>query len=140
MAQPFDPFGSGPSMPGTAGPRNEHSSQPVGPEMPPAASGALNVAGPPVALISAAALIAAAGLVVGLLFWEQWPAVIGWVLSGPVAIGLMAAYFRTDTARRTEAIYLQPGWITPFHGLVALLSASGIAVCAWSCAVWAGRL
>lgn len=136
MASPFDPFGPDTPMPETASARNDTSSRPV----PPIGGGSLSVAGPPATLILAAALTAAAGLAVGLLGWEQWPAIIGWVLSGPLAIGLMAAYFRTDTIRRTEAIYMQPGWIVPAYGLVALLSASGIAVCAWGCAFWAGRL
>ena len=61
----------------------------------------LAVARPPLALFALAIALAAVGLAIGLA-WGPRPAAAfaGWLLAGPVAIGVLAEFSRVDTRRR----------------------------------------
>ncbi|KZS62968.1 hypothetical protein [Mycobacterium ostraviense] len=103
--------------------------------------GALTVARPPVALFALALGLAVAGVVIGML-WGPWlpAAFAGWLLAGPVAIGVLAEFTRVDTQRRANAVYSAPRWVATLYWVVLGVCLLGIAVGAWHIAIWAGRL
>ena len=68
------------------------------------------------------------------------PPLAGWLLAGPVAIGVLAQYSRVDTRRRTDAVYSAPTWTGGAYWLVLAVCLVGIALAAWQIALWAGRL
>lgn len=102
---------------------------------------ALAVAHPPVALFALAFALAAAGLAIGLVFGPRIGAAFaGWLLAGPVAIGLLAEFSRVDTHRRTRAVYSAPRWVPNMYWAILGVCLLGIAVGAWHIALWAGTL
>lgn len=123
---PFGPAAGGGGLPGGA---------PITPSTPSSTA----PAGPPTVLLIVAGVIAAVGIVVGAVFWGNWIAGIGWLLAGPVAIGVVAVFIAKDTARRAEPIYLRPGWITAAYAVVMVLVAAGVIVGALGFAFWMGR-
>jgi hypothetical protein len=133
----FDPFadqrssGSGTEHPDAFGPR---SADALGAE-------ALTVAHPPVALFALAFALAAVGLAIGLAWGPRLGAAFaGWLLAGPVAIGVLAEYSRVDTRRRTHAVYSAPRWVPNVYWAILGVCLLGIAVGAWHIALWAGTL
>lgn len=112
-------------------------SPPVGPHPPPQES-----ASAPVAWLAAGAVLAALALVAALLFGGTVSvAIAGWLVAGPVVIGLLALY----TLRQTRALAL-PFATGPSSGLrlayagVVALTMIAVLVSAWRIAEWAGRL
>lgn len=102
---------------------------------------ALAVAHPPVALFALAFALAAVGLAIGLVFGPRIGAAFaGWLLAGPVAIGLLAEFSRVDTHRRTHAVYSAPRWVPKLYWAILGVCLLGIAVGAWHIALWAGTL
>jgi hypothetical protein len=67
------------------------------------------------------------------------PALVGWLLAGPLAIGALAVYTRVDTRRRSESIYSAPRWTATLYWAVLVVCLVGIALGAWQIALWAGR-
>ena len=103
--------------------------------------GALVVTRPPVALFGLALALAVAGVVIGVLWGPLLPAAFaGWLLAGPVAIGVLAEFTRVDTQRRANAVYSAPRWVASLYWAVLAVCLLGIAVGAWHIAIWAGRL
>jgi hypothetical protein len=101
---------------------------------------ALNVARPPLALFGLAAVLAVVGIVTAGVWGAALPAAAaGWFLSGPVAIGVLAAYTRVDTRRRSDAVYSAPHWTATLYWAVVAVCMIGIGVGAWQLALWAGR-
>ncbi|MCW2653715.1 MAG: rane protein [Mycobacterium sp.] len=102
---------------------------------------ALTVAGPPTALFALAFAPAAVGLAIGLLWGPRVAAALaGWLLAGPVAIGVLAEFTRVDTRRRTHAVYCAPRWVPNVYWAILVVCLLGIAVGAWHIALWAGTL
>lgn len=99
----------------------------------------LTPVGPPTVLLVVAGVLAAAGIAIGALFWGHWQALIGWLLAGPIAIGVAALFSSRDTLRRTSAVYLRPGWIMAAYAAVMLLVTAGVIVGACGFAIWVGR-
>ncbi len=141
MGSPFNPFQSGGPGGSAASPGGPISGG-VPNSAPPRASDStdLTVAEPPVTLLAVAAATALIGAVVAIIMWATWIAVIGWVLAGPVAIGVMANFVFKDTERRAEPVYLQPQWMTLAYVGVAVITLVSIFASALSVAYWAGRL
>lgn len=137
MGSPFNPFESG-SATNAGGPNR--GGDPHFRPTPSSAGSPLTVVSPPTALLAVAAGVAAVGIVLAAVGWGGPLAVIGWALSGPIAIGVMAFYIATDTRRRAEPVYVRPDWLTFAYPAVAMLAVSGIVVCAISVAFWVGRL
>jgi hypothetical protein len=102
---------------------------------------ALTVAGPPLALFALAFALAAVGLAIGLAWGPRLAAAFaGWLLAGPVAIGVLAEFSRIDTSRRTHAVYSAPRWVPNVYWAILGVCLLGIAVGAWHIALWAGTL
>ena len=102
---------------------------------------ALAVAGPPLALFALAFALAAVGLVIGLAWGPRLAAAFaGWLLAGPVAIGVLAEFSRIDIRRRTHAVYSAPRWVPNVYWAILGVCMLGIAVGAWHIALWAGTL
>jgi hypothetical protein len=101
----------------------------------------LSVQNPPARWLALALAAVVLGGAAALVLGEapSW-AIAAWALSGPVAIGLLAAFTRFDTRARTAAVYAQRGWVQPLY--VVCLVLSGVAVClsALRIASWVGRL
>jgi hypothetical protein len=133
----FDPFGDQRS----AGADSDHRDV-FGPTTAGALGAeALTVAGPPVALFALAFALAAVGLAIGLVWGPRVTAAFaGWLLAGPVAIGVLAEFSRVDTRRRTHAVYSAPRWVQNVYWAILGVCLVGIAVGAWHIALWAGTL
>ena len=104
----------------------------------------LPTAGPPLTWFVVALLTAAAGVVLSVVSAMSGggvlaPALAGWLLAGPVAIGALAVYTRVDTRRRSESIYSAPRWAARLYWAVLVVCLVGIALGAWQIALWAGR-
>jgi hypothetical protein len=103
------------------------------------ATSALTIASPPARwLIFGAAASLVGGAVAALLGEMIVPAVVGWFLSGPVAIGLLAVFIRLDTerlARPTRALF---GWVKPAYVACVVLALAAVCVSAVRIALWAG--
>jgi hypothetical protein len=105
-----------------------------------ASAQSLTVARPPLRFLGLAIVLAAAGAVIAGVWGSAIVAAgIGWLLAGPVAIGVLAVYTLVDTRRRTDAVYSAPSWIGAAYWTVVVVCLSGIAVGAWELALWAGR-
>jgi hypothetical protein len=103
--------------------------------------GALAVARPPIALSALAFGLAVTGLVIGMLWGPRLSAALaGWLLAGPVAIGVLAEFTRLDTHRRANAVYSAPRWVGKLYWAIVGVCLLGIAVGAWHIAIWAGTL
>jgi hypothetical protein len=102
---------------------------------------ALAVAGPPLALFALAFALAAVGLAMGVVWGPRLAAAFaGWLLAGPLAIGVLAEFSRVDTRRRTHAVYSAPRWVPNVYWAILGVCLLGIAVGAWRIALWAGTL
>jgi hypothetical protein len=107
-------------------------------------TGTLATAGPPLKWFAVALVMAAVGVVLALVSAAGGggvfaPALAGWLLAGPIAIGALAVYTRVDTRRRSEAIYSAPRWAARLYWAVLVVCLVGIALGAWQIALWAGR-
>jgi hypothetical protein len=107
-------------------------------------AGTLPTAGPPLKWFAVALVMAAAGVVLALVSATGGggviaPALAGWLLAGPLAIGALAVYTRVDTRRRSESIYSAPRWASRLYWAVLVVCLVGIALGAWQIALWAGR-
>ncbi|CAM3120646.1 hypothetical protein DFJ75_3459 [Williamsia muralis] len=140
MAAPFDPFGSG----GRPGPSSGPEASRQAPQTPfgqgSSRPGTIEIAGPPAGLLLAAGAVALVGLVVGIIGRSGWLSIVGWTLSGPIAIGILAAFTLTDTKRRSAPVYTSPGWTKLAYGVVIAISIIGIVVGALGFAFLVGRL
>ena len=107
-------------------------------------AGMLATAGPPLKWFAVTLLLAAAGVVLAVISAASGggvlvPALAGWLLAGPLAIGALAVYTRVDTRRRSESIYSAPRWTATLYWAVLVGCLVGIALGAWQIALWAGR-
>lgn len=102
--------------------------------------GPLRETGPPLVSLIIAGVVAVAGITVSAVFFADALAIVGWALSGPIAIVIMGAFVRGDTDRRAEPGYLRPTWMGAAYALVAVASIAGIIVGAVGFALWMGRL
>ena len=107
-------------------------------------AGMLATAGPPLTWFAVTLLLAMAGVVLTVISAASGggvlvPALAGWLLAGPLAIGALAVYSRVDTRRRSESIYSAPRWTTTLYWAVLVVCLVGIALGAWQIALWAGR-
>ena len=107
-------------------------------------AGTLATAGPPLKWFAVTLLLAAAGVVLAVISAASGggvlvPALAGWLLAGPLAIGALAVYTRVDTRRRSESIYSAPRWTATLYWAVLAVCLLGIALGAWQIALWAGR-
>jgi hypothetical protein len=105
----------------------------------------LTTAGPPLKWFAVTVVLAVAGAVLALISAASGggvlvPALVGWLLAGPLAIGALAVYTRVDTRRRSESIYSAPRWTNTLYWMVLIMCLVGIALGAWQIALWAGRL
>jgi hypothetical protein len=104
----------------------------------------LATAGPPLKWFAVTLLLAVAGVVLAVISAASGggvlvPALAGWLLAGPFAIGALAVYTRVDTRRRSESIYSAPRWTATLYWAVLIVCLVGIALGAWQIALWAGR-
>jgi hypothetical protein len=107
-------------------------------------TGMLATAGPPLKWFAVTLLLAVAGVVLAVISAASGggvlvPALAGWLLAGPLAIGALAVYTRVDTRRRSESIYSAPRWTATLYWAVLVVCLVGIALGAWQIALWAGR-
>lgn len=89
------------------------------------------VARPPLVWLGIGVGLAVVGAVLGLIFRSATWSVLGWLLSGPAAIGMLAVFALVDAARRQRLWYVPgqvAGWLRRALVVTALLA---IAVNAW---------
>ena len=107
-------------------------------------AGMLATAGPPLKWFAVTLLLAVSGVLLAVISAASGggvlvPALAGWLLAGPLAIGALAVYTRVDTRRRSESIYSAPRWTATLYWAVLVVCLVGIALGAWQIALWAGR-
>lgn len=90
-----------------------------------------------VACLAVVLLGAAVALALGAV--PTW-AVAAWLLSGPVAIALLAAFTTFDTRARALAVYARRGWLKPLYVTCLVLCAVAVCISAVRIALWVGRL
>lgn len=102
----------------------------------------LAVAVPPVRWLGISVLVALVSAGLALAFGAAVPglAISGWVLSGPLAIGLLAYFTVLDTRERTKATYIAPTWVRAGYWVCVVVSLAAVLVCALRIAFWVGRL
>ena len=144
FATGFDPWANQPKTRSRPGQQEVGGQDAFGNAVAPGGLGGLATSGPPLKWFAIALLLALAGVVLALVSVASGggvllPALAGWLLAGPVAIGALAVYTRVDTRRRSESIYSAPRWATRLYWLVLMACLIGIVVGAWQIALWAGR-
>lgn len=112
---------------------------PASPATTPAAPESLEPVGPPLGILVAAGVVAALGIVLGAVFYGGALSAVGWFLSGPVAIGILALFVSRDTARRAAPVYLRPGWVGAGYVGVLVLVAVGVILGSIGFAMWMGH-
>ncbi len=101
----------------------------------------LAAVGPPVLILVGAALAAMLGLgVTALLGGSGGSALLGWLLSGPVAFAVLAVYTTGDARRQARPLYVVPRWAKPAYWFVVALALVAVAAAAVRVGIWAGRL
>lgn len=138
LGAPFNPFDSGraPSHPsGSGAPFGTGKAFPSSDP----SSDVLTPVSPPTALLAVVAATAMAAVAIGVIGWANPLAVLGWVLAGPIAIGVLALFVHEDTKRRAAAIYVRPDWIKAAYVTVAVVVVAAIIVTALATAFWVGR-
>lgn len=90
-------------------------------------------------ILLVAAAIAVAGIAVGAFGWDHWLAVVGWVLAGPIAIGVMAYFVQTDTKKRAAGTYVAPPNMNLLYVGATAAAVIGILVSAVGAAYWVGH-
>lgn len=135
----FDPFASQPPVEHSSAAPDEVFGGPAGR----AQMRSLAVAGPPLALFTAAFAVAVIGVVLGIVAASTGSMVLlafaGWLLAGPAAIGALAWFSSIDTRRRLSSVYSAPTWLSTAYWVVVGTCAVGIGIDAWQIALWAGR-
>lgn len=95
---------------------------------------------PPVVWLGLSAVAAVlGGFVAWFLGLALIPALVGWLLAGPVALGLLARFVWRDTVRRARPTRIDYGWTTPAYYSCLLLAIAATALAAYEIAVWFGR-
>lgn len=84
-------------------------------------------------------MVAIIGIALGVFGWDNWLSVVGWVLAGPIAIGVMAFFVQTDTKKRAAATYVAPPNMSFFYVGATAAAVIGILVSAAGAAYWVGH-
>lgn len=96
---------------------------------------------PPFVWAAAAAVAGAVGLVLGALGSEGLIfAVIGWVIAGPIGIGLAGAYGLFNARAATQPWYGEPTWCRVLYWTSMVLVVVAVVVCALRIALFIGRM
>lgn len=107
----------------------------------PGGSGDLAIGRPPVHWLAICAAVVIVGGLVALLLGAAPPFAVGaWLLSGPVAIGLLAAFTTFDTRARARSTYASPDWVKPAYVVCLVLCGLAVIASAIRIAFWVGRL
>ena len=101
---------------------------------------ALAVAGPPLPLLWATFGLAAVGALLAWVLAIPVTMMLGWVLAGPLAFGVLAWFVSKDTAARATGLYSAPNWLNLGYRLAAGFSMLAVLLCALRIADWVGRL
>jgi hypothetical protein len=110
----------------------------------PGPDGVLTAGSPPtgwlVGAVGAAVAGVAAVAVAIVLRISPWPAIAAWALAGPIAIGLLGAFSRSDIRQRARPIYSARASASALYWSAVAVAVIGIGLSAWQIADWAGRL
>ena len=87
---------------------------------------------------AAAALVG--GLLAGLLGDSPQVALVAWLLSGPIAIVLLALFVTHDTRARAQPAYDLRAWVKPAYVACLVLCGLAVVASALRIAIWVGRL
>jgi hypothetical protein len=93
----------------------------------------------PVPWVAAAALSAVTGLLLALIVSMPAVDLVAWVLAGPVATALAAAYSWRDVQLQTHIYYTVSRPLRTFQWMVMLLCAAGVVLSALRLADWLGH-
>jgi hypothetical protein len=66
--------------------------------------------------------------------------VIAWLITGPVAFGLLSTFTSADTRQRARALYVSPTWAPMAYWVVTALVLLAVVGSALRIAEWVGRL
>lgn len=68
------------------------------------------------------------------------PAAAAWLLSGPLAIGLLAVFLHSESKRHSMPTFVDYGWLRAGYVLAMVLALAAVVVSAVRIALWVGRL
>lgn len=112
-----------------------------------APASAFSAAGPPLIWLALAGGAALLSVIASVVSWQLWGlgvnapiAAVSWLLSGPLAIGLIAVFMLQDTARRAHPFYVTSGVVKPSYWVVLGLALLGVMLSSVHLAFWIGRL
>lgn len=94
---------------------------------------------PPVHWLLAAALGVAVGLVIAVSQGRSALAAVAWLLTGPLALGLLAVYTRADLVQRARFSYRPRTLATALYTAVLVGAAIGVLLSGWHFADWLAR-
>jgi hypothetical protein len=95
----------------------------------------------PLGLLIAAAACTVPSIVIGLrASWHPMLSIVGWLLGGLVAVGLVTWFTLLDTKRRADPYYLARPAGSWLRGLVILAAIAGVALNAWQFADYVSRV
>lgn len=94
----------------------------------------------PVHWLLAGLVVAVLALVVASVWREITGGVLGWVLAGPVAIGLLCLFSVRDAKARENPWYAISSGATWWYRALVVVALVGIGVSAWTIADFVARL
>ena len=101
----------------------------------------LEIASPQLIWLLLGVLASVAGLMIALLLGQLIvPAAAAWLLSGPLAIGLLAVFVHSESKRHAMPTYVDAGWVRAAYVLAMVLALIAVFVSAVRIALWVGRL
>lgn len=92
---------------------------------------------PPLLLVLAGTGVAVLGLavaVIGLVLHQFWPALLAWLLAGPAALGLLAAFVLVEGARRARGWYVDSAAAPWLRRVLVVAALVAVALSAWTVA------
>lgn len=102
-----------------------------GPASPPPSSAQSEPAGAPLVWLIVGIVVAIGALALGLLTESATMACLGWVMAGPVAIGVFGWALKVDIERRSQPWYRDSALGDWMRRLLVLASVAGVLANAW---------
>lgn len=96
-------------------------------------------ASPPAILLYSSLLSAGLGATLAWILGSSAMTLLGWVLAGPIAIGLIGYYHKVDTSRRATDLYAEPGHLKILYTTTMAVCLVAVVIAAVFVGLWWGR-
>jgi hypothetical protein len=93
----------------------------------------------PLIWLASSVVVAVVAILVHFVTDGVWYAMVGWLIGGPVAIGLLGLFVQRDTVRRAQPLYAD-SWLGDWgRRAVVVLSLAAVALNSWAIADFTAR-